>query len=55
MSKRCVDTFGVKALLHRLGFVYKKPKHIPSQFDPQGRVCKISLKTPYKNDSVIFS
>jgi len=25
---------GVKELLHRLGFVYKKPKHVPGKLDP---------------------
>jgi hypothetical protein len=25
---------GVKDLLHRLGFVYKKPKHVPGKLDP---------------------
>jgi transposase len=28
---------GVKALLHRLGFVYKKPKHVPGQLDSQSQ------------------
>ena len=26
---------GIKDLLHRLGFVYKKPKHVPGKLDPQ--------------------
>ena len=28
---------GVKTLLHRIGFVYKKPKHIPGKLDPNAQ------------------
>jgi len=51
---------GVKELLTRLGFVYKKPKHVPGKLDPkkQGAFLKEYRKlrkTKGKNDPVYFA
>jgi transposase len=50
---------GVKELLHRLGFVYKKPKHVPGKLDPvkQAEFIKKYEKlreTQGENDPVYF-
>jgi transposase len=51
---------GVKELLHRLNFVYKKPKHVPGKLDPAAQkefVAKYRRlrKTKGKNDPVYFA
>src|SRR5215469_789937 len=50
---------GIKELLHRLGFRYKKPKHVPGKLDPVKQKEFIKkyeklLKTRGKNDPVYF-
>ena len=50
---------GMKDLLHRLGFVYKKPKHVPGKLDPAEqkkfmKEYKKLLKTKGKNDPIYF-
>jgi transposase len=50
---------GVKALLHRLGFVYKKPKHVPSKLDPQAQKEFVAMyeqlkENKGKNDPIYF-
>jgi len=50
---------GMKDLLHRLGFVYKKPKHVPGKLDPAKQKEFVKeyeklLKTKGKNDPVYF-
>jgi len=50
---------GVKELLHRLDFVYKKPKHVPGKLDPEKQEAFLSeyeklRKTRGKNDPVYF-
>ena len=50
---------GMKDLLHRLGFVHKKPKHVPGKLDPAKqkefiKEYKKLLKTKGKNDPVYF-
>jgi transposase len=50
---------GVKELLHRLGFVYKKPKHVPGKLDPEKQkewLAEYELlgKTKGKNDPIYF-
>jgi transposase len=50
---------GMKDLLHRLGFVYKKPKHVPGKLDPEKQKewlaeYKKLLETKGKNDPVYF-
>jgi len=50
---------GVKDLLHRLGFVYKKPKHVPGKVDPAKQAAFIAeyeklRKKQGKNDPVYF-
>lgn len=51
---------GVKDLLHRLGFVYKKPKHVPGKLDPVKQEAFLIeyaklRKTKGKNDPVYFA
>jgi transposase len=51
---------GMKDLLHRLGFVYKKPKHVPGKLDPEKQKEFVKeyeklLKTKGKNDPVYFA
>ena len=50
---------GVKELLHRLDFVYKKPKHVPGKLDPEKQEAFLSeyaklRKTKGKHDPVYF-
>ena len=50
---------GIKELLHRLGFVYKKPKHVPGKLDPAAQEAFIKeyeklKKTKGKNDPIYF-
>jgi transposase len=50
---------GMKELLHRLGFVYKKPKHVPGKLDPEEQKKFIKeyeqlLKTKGKNEPIYF-
>jgi transposase len=50
---------GVKELLHRLGFVYKKPKHVPGKLDPDKQAEFIAAyeklrKNQGENDPVYF-
>jgi transposase len=50
---------GVKELLHRLGFVYKKPKHVPGKLDPAKQKAFIKeyeklRKNQGENDPVYF-
>jgi len=50
---------GVKELLHRLGFVYKKPKHRPGKLDPEKQAAFIAeyeklRENKGKNDPVYF-
>ena len=50
---------GVKELLHRLGFSYKKPKHVPGKLDPVKQQAFVAeyellLKTKGNNDPVYF-
>jgi len=51
---------GVKELLHRLGFSYKKPKHVPGKLDPQKQKAfvaeyEILRKTKDENDPIYFA
>lgn len=51
---------GVKELLHRFDFVYKKPKHVPGKLDPAKQEAflaeyEILRKTRGKNDPVCFA
>jgi len=50
---------GVKDLLARLGFVYKKPKHVPGKLDPEKQKVFVAdyeklLETKGENDPVYF-
>jgi transposase len=50
---------GVKELLHRLGFSYKKPTHVPGKLDPVKQEAFVEeyetlLKTKGKNDPILF-
>ena len=50
---------GIKDLLHRLGFVYKKPKHVPGKLDPAKQAAFLKeyeklRKNQGKNDPVYF-
>jgi len=50
---------GVKELLHRLGFVYKKPKHVPGKLDPAKQAEFVAeyeklRKNQGENDPVYF-
>jgi transposase len=50
---------GIKELLGRLGFVYKKPKHVPGKLDPEAQKAFVAeyeklLETKGKNDPVYF-
>jgi hypothetical protein len=50
---------GVKYLLHRLGFVYKKPKHVPGKLDPEKQAAFIAeyeklRKNTGKSEPVYF-
>ena len=50
---------GVKELLHRLGFSYKKPKHVPGKLDPVKQEAFLEeyrelLKTKGQNEPVYF-
>jgi len=50
---------GVKDLLDRLGFVYKKPKHVPGKLDPVAQKAFVAeyeklLETKGENDPVYF-
>jgi transposase len=50
---------GVKDLLHRLGFVYKKPKHVPGKLAPVKQAAFIAeyeklRKNVDKNDPIYF-
>jgi len=51
---------GVKELLHRLNFVYKKPKHVPGKLDPVKQAAFVVeyeklKKTKGKNDPIYFA
>jgi transposase len=51
---------GMKDLLHRLGFSYKKPKHVPAKLDPEKQNEWLAeyrklLKTKGKNDPIYFA
>jgi len=51
---------GVKELLHRLNFVYKKPKHVPGKLDPVKQEVFVAeyeklRKTKGKNDPIYFA
>ena len=51
---------GLKDLLHRLGFVYKKPRHVPGKLDPAKQEAFLAeyaklRKTRAKNDPVYFA
>lgn len=51
---------GVKELLHRLGFVYKKPKHVPGKLDPEKQADFLDeyaklRKNKGKNDPIYFA
>ena len=51
---------GVKELLHRLGFSYKKPTHVPGKLDSEKQAAFVEdykklLKTKGKNDPVLFA
>jgi transposase len=51
---------GVKELLHRLGFSYKKPKHVPGKLDPSKQKAFIAKyrrlrKTKGKDDPLYFA
>jgi len=51
---------GVKELLHRLHFVYKKPKHVPGKLDPVAQKAFIAKyrrlrRTKGKNDPIYFA
>jgi transposase len=50
---------GIKDLLDRLGFVYKKPKHVPGKLDPAAQKAFVAeyeklLETKGENDPVYF-
>jgi transposase len=50
---------GIKDLLHRLGFVYKKPKHVPGKLDPAKQEAFVEAyeslrKTKDRNDPIYF-
>jgi transposase len=51
---------GIKELLHRLGFSYKKPKHVPGKLDPAKQDAFIAeyrklRQTKGKNDPIYFA
>jgi transposase len=51
---------GVKELLHRLGFSYKKPKHVPGKLDPVAQEAFLQeyaqlRQTKGKNDPIYFA
>lgn len=51
---------GVKELLHRLGFVYKKPKHVPGKLDPEAQAAFLDeyeklKKIKGENDPIYFA
>ena len=51
---------GVKDLLHRLGFVYKKPKHVPGKLDPAKQKAFLAeykklRKNKDENDPIYFA
>ena len=51
---------GIKDLLHRLGFVYKKPKHVPGKLDPVKQAAFLDeyaklRKNAGKNDPIYFA
>jgi len=51
---------GVKELLHRLNFVYKKPKHVPGKLDPVKQAAFVVeyeklKKTKGKNDPIYYA
>jgi transposase len=51
---------GIKELLHRIGFVYKKPKHVPGKLDPEKQEAFLAeyeklRKTKGKNDPIYFA
>jgi len=51
---------GVKELLHRLGFSYKKPKHVPGKLDPVKQAIFLAeyaklRETTGENDPVLFA
>ena len=51
---------GVKDMLHRLGFSYKKPKHVPGKLDPVKQKAFIAKyrrlrRTKGKNDPIYFA
>ena len=51
---------GVKQLLYRLGFVYKKPKHVPGKLDPEAQAAFVETyeklrKNKGENDPIIFA
>jgi transposase len=51
---------GMKDLLHRLGFSYKKPKHVPGKLDPVKQEAFLEeytklRQTQGKNDPVLFA
>jgi transposase len=51
---------GVKDLLHRLGFVYKKPKHVPGKLDPEKQAAFLEeyaklRETKGENDPIYFA
>ena len=51
---------GIKELLHRLNFVYKKPKHVPGKLDPAKQEAFIVeyeklRETKGKNDPIYFA
>lgn len=51
---------GIKDLLHRLGFVYKKPKHVPGKLDPAKQEAFLAeyeklRKNKSENDPVYFA
>ncbi len=50
---------GVKKLLHRLGFVYKKPKHVPGKLDPEAQAAFVEMYAELRenkgeNDPIYF-
>jgi transposase len=50
---------GIKDLLDRLGFVYKKPKHVPGKLDPEKQKAFVEeyeklLETKGENDPIYF-
>jgi transposase len=51
---------GMKELLHRLGFSYKKPKHVPGKLDPVKQEAFLEeyaalRQTKGKNDPILFA